>query len=103
MYIHVFIYIYIYIRLSHHALCTCRRRVCRGVQPARRVAGGVFDSPFALDLTPPIYIAWCLCTTSPPSLNHCFDACRAWGNCLPLPNAIHTVLPIDHRARDFPK
>ena len=31
------------------------------------------------DLTSPYYKAWCLCRTSPPSLNHCFAACKAWG------------------------
>ena len=28
---------------------------------------------------PPLLPYLCLCRTSPPSLNHCFAACKAWG------------------------
>jgi len=35
--------------------------------------------------TSPNYIAWCLCRTCLPSLNHSFAACKAWGKLLTQP------------------
>ena len=54
------------------------------------------------DLTSTNYIAWCLCTISPRASTTFLPPARpAGGNSRPNPNAIHTVFPIAHNARNF--